>query len=411
MADVHEHEAKLAAARRTADGFTCPACNQATMNIFYQVPAVPTNSCILLDSEDEAVNFPTGEVKLGHCPSCGFIYNTAFDIQKTEYSGRYEETQAYSGTFNKFHKALAERLIEKHDLNDKDVMEIGCGKGEFLMLLAELGNNRGVGVDPGVHIERISGPAAERMTFIPDFYSEKYADHKVDFLACKMTLEHIPEAEDFISTVRRGLGDQHDAVVFFQIPEALRILRLCSFEDIYWEHCAYFTPGSLARLFRRAGFDVTDLDIEYGDQYLTIEARPRAPGATPSPELPLENDLEEIASLVASFPERCGAKLSEWRKRLDDAKDAGKKVVLWGSGSKAVSFLTTLDLDGHIEYVTDINPYRHNHYMPKTGQKIVDPKWLAEYKPDLVVVMNEIYEDEIRADLNAMGLSPEVVSL
>ncbi|MCG8442653.1 MAG: class I SAM-dependent methyltransferase [Caulobacterales bacterium] len=411
MADVHAHEAELAAARRTDKGFVCPACNDGVMEVFYEVPAIPTNSCILLDSEGEAKGFPTGEMKLGFCPSCGFIFNTAFDITKTEYSGRYEETQAYSGTFNKFHTALAERLISKHDLRDKDVMEIGCGKGEFLMLLAELGGNRGVGVDPGVHVDRISGAAAERMKFIPDFYSEKYADHKVDFLACKMTLEHIPEAEDFISTVRRGLGDQHDAVVFFQIPEALRILRVCAFEDVYWEHCAYFSPGSLARLFRRAGFDVTDLDIEYGEQYLTIEARPRAPGAAPNAELPLEDDLEELRSLVASFPQRCGAKLTEWRERLDAAKDAGKKVVLWGSGSKAVSFLTTLGLDGHIEYVTDINPYRHDHYMPKTGQRIVDPKWLAEYKPDLVVVMNAIYEDEIRKDLADMGLSPEVVSL
>lgn len=392
-------------------GCICPACQSAEMTVFHSALNVPTNSCILLDTPEEAKAYATGDVLLGFCDACGFIYNTAFDLKKTEYSGRYEETQGFSGTFNKFHTALAERLIEKHDLHGKDVLEIGCGKGEFLMLLAEMGNNRGVGIDPGVHVDRITSEKADQLKFIPDFYSEKYADHKVDFLACKMTLEHIPDAQDFVSTVRRGLGDQTDAVVFFQIPEAKRILRECAFEDIYYEHCAYFSPGSLARLFRKAGFDVTDLAIEYGEQYLTIEARPRAPGAAPSPMLALEDDLSELREMVATFPGRCQTALDGWRDEVEQAKAAGETVVLWGSGSKAVSFLTTLNVGDKIDYVTDINPYRHNHYMPITAQRIVPPNELVSIKPDLVIVMNRVYEDEIRADLSALGLSPRIKSL
>ncbi|MBY0420865.1 MAG: hypothetical protein K2Q06_01080, partial [Parvularculaceae bacterium] len=122
------------------------------MRIFYEMSGAPTNSCILLATREEALAYPTGDIRLGFCDACGFVFNTAFDLLNTEYSGRYEETQAFSGVFNRFHKALAERLIERHDLHDKDVLEIGCGKGEFLMLLAELGGNRGVGIDPGVRI-------------------------------------------------------------------------------------------------------------------------------------------------------------------------------------------------------------------------------------------------------------------
>jgi len=399
------------AAGETADGFTCPACESAVMVPFHTARGVPTNSCILLATEEEARAYPTGDIVLGFCDACGFIFNTAFDLKKTEYSGRYEETQGFSGTFNAFHKALAERLIEKHGLKGKDVLEIGCGKGEFLMLLAELGGNRGVGIDPGVHADRIRPDLAGQLEFIADFYSEKYADHKVDFLACKMTLEHIPHAQNFVSTVRRGLGAQTGATVFFQIPEALRILRECAFEDIYYEHCAYFSPGALARAFRQAGFDVTDLAIEYGDQYLTIEARPRADGAEPSPPLALEDDLEELRALVASFPERCADALSKWRGVVEAAKAQGETIVLWGSGSKAVSFLSTLNVGDQIDYVTDINPYRHNHHMPITAQRIVPPAELAELRPDLVIVMNRVYEDEIRADLAKLGLSPRVMSL
>jgi hypothetical protein len=279
------------------------------------------------------------------------------------------------------------------------------------MLLAELGENRGIGIDPGVHVERVHGPAAERMQFIQDFYSEKYSDHKVDFLACKMTLEHIHNPGQFMRTVRRGLGDQTDAVVFFQIPEALRVFRDCAFEDIYHEHCAYFSPGSLGRLFRRSGFDVLDIQIEYAGQYLTIEARPARGDATRARQLPLENDLQEMRRLVASFPARFEEKTLAWRRKLEDAQAAGKKVALWGSGSKAVSFLTTLRLDKHVGYVTDINPFRHNHFMPGTGQRIVPPAELAQIKPDLVIVMNPIYVDEIGKSLADIGIRPEIESL
>ena len=389
----------------------CPACGEAPMRIFHEATGVPTNSCILLSTEEEARAYPQGDIRLGVCEACGFVFNTAFDIAKTEYSGRYEETQAYSGTFNKFHTALAERLIKKHGLYEKDVLEIGCGKGEFIAMLAELGSNRGVGIDPGVDVSRIEGKAASQVKFIADFYNESYGDHKVDFLACKMTLEHIPAALEFVSVVRRGLGNQTNAIVFFQVPEAGRILGECAFEDVYYEHCAYFTPGSLARMFRKAGFAVDEVTIEYGAQYLTIEARPSAPGAAPSAPLKIEDSVAETLKLVDAFTAQFAKMLAKWKQVVDDATRKGETIVLWGSGSKAVSFLTTLNVGEDVKYVTDINPHRHNHFMPITAQRIVPPAELKEIKPDLVICLNRIYEDEIKADLAKMGLAPRVMSL
>lgn len=389
----------------------CPACEKAPMRIFYTARNVPTNSCILLSTPEEARAYPTGDIALGFCDLCGFVFNTAFDLAKTEYSGRYEETQAFSGTFNRFHRELAERLINTYDLHDKDVLEIGCGKGEFLVLLAELGNNRGVGIDPGVDLERVETAAPGLLKFIPDFYSEAYGDHKIDFLACKMTLEHIPRAGQFVSTVRRGLGDQTDAVVFFQVPEAFRIFNQCAFEDIYYEHCAYFSVGSIGRMFRAIGFDALDIATEYDEQYLTIEARPRAAGAPPKPPQPVEDDLAIMAGLIDTFAERSREKLDLWRGVIEEAKAAGDTIVLWGSGSKAVSFLSTLDAGADIDYVTDINPHRHNHFMPITAQRIVPPAELAAIRPGLVICMNRVYEEEIRADLAKIGLTPRIMSL
>lgn len=404
-------ESLLAEDAQSMEVTSCPACNSSGMHVFHKVEDVPTNSCILLDTEEDAKSYPTGNIALGFCATCGFISNTAFEPAKTEYSGRYEETQGFSPTFNRFHKDLAERLIEKYELRSKTVLEIGCGKGEFLMLLAEMGDNTGIGIDPGVKPDRIDNATARRVEFIADFYSEKYGELDADFVACKMTLEHIPDVQNFLRTVRRGLGDRFNTIIFFQVPEALRILRECAFEDIYYEHCSYFTPASLARAFRSAGFDVVDISVEYSEQYLTIEARPRAADAAPLPSLPLEESVEEVMSLMTSFEMRCAAKMQAWKKRVGDAVNAGKTVALWGSGSKAVSFMTSCDLGDAITAVTDVNPYRHGHYMPKTGHRIVAPNDLKEIRPDFVVVMNKVYEPEIKKSLSELGLEPEIASL
>ncbi len=388
----------------------CPSCAAPGMRVFHEASGVPSNSCILMKSRDEALDYPRGEIRLGFCDACGFISNIAFDPVLTEYSGRYEETQGFSGTFNAFHRSLAERLIERYDLRGKDIVEIGCGKGEFLLLLCDLGQNRGVGFDPGVRQERIQGPAAERIRFVPDFYSEAYAEVQGDLFACKMTLEHIAPAGDFVRMVRRAIGGRLGTLVFFQIPETTRILRDCAFEDIYYEHCSYFSPGSLARLFRGSGFEVLDLSTEYQGQYLTIEARAGAQPVAQQP-LPEEHDLDLLRGLVASFPHRFATRRAEWEGRIRQAAAEGQRIVLWGSGSKAVSFLTTLDLGSAIQYAVDINPYRHGHFLPGSGQEIVAPGFLKTYRPDLVVIMNAVYREEIARDLGALGLTPELVAL
>jgi SAM-dependent methyltransferase len=378
------------------------------MEVFHRQESVPTNSCILLRSREEALAYPRGDIELAFCRACGFISNVAFDAKLSEYSGRYEETQGFSETFNAFHADLARRLIERHDLRGKDILEIGCGKGEFLLLLAEMGGNRGVGFDPGHQQERIVGPSAARVQFIKDFYSEKYCDHKADFVCCKMTLEHIHPTAEFVSTVRQAIGERVDTLVFFQVPDVTRILRDYAFEDIYYEHCSYFSPGSLAGLFRRSGFEVLRTEAEYAGQYLTIEAKP-ASGAV-AEAVAHEDDFAAIAAYVADFPDRCGEKLAQWRRRIERCRARGERVVLWGSGSKAVSFLTTVGSEG-IDYAVDINPYRHGHFMPSTGQRIVAPSFLKEYRPDTVIVMNAVYLEEIRRDLDGMGLQPEVLAL
>lgn len=378
------------------------------MSVFYKLEGVPAHSVLLMPTRDMAVGYRRGDIALGYCRACGFISNTAFDPALHEYSSRYEGTQAFSPTFNSFHQRLAARLIEKYNLHDKDIIEIGCGKGEFITILCELGSNRGVGFDPSYVSER--NPAdPSRVTFVDDFYSEKYAGYQADFVCCKMTLEHIQRTGDFLRTLRRSIGKRRDTLVFFQVPDVTRVLRELAFWDIYYEHCSYFSPGSLARLFRHTGFAVVDLTAEYDGQYLMIEARTEGGQSTPS--VHESEAAEDLARAVEDFSRDVWQRIEAWRGRLQRMLQDGRRVVLWGAGSKAVAFLTTLGLEDGIEYAVDINPYKSGMYLPGTGQQIVGPAFLADYKPDTVIVMNPVYVDEIRQELCRMRLHPDLIAV
>jgi hypothetical protein len=389
----------------------CPSCDSPWMSVFYEVADVPVNSVLLVMTQAGALDFQTGDISLAVCPACGFISNIRFDERLTQYTERYEATQGFSPTFNRFHRALAQDLIDRYDLRDKDIIEIGCDKGDFITMLCEMGNNRGVGFDPAYVPGRHPSVVADQLTFIADYYSEKYTDYHADFVCCKMTLEHVPNTAEFMSTVRRSIGNKLDTTVFFQIPNARYVLCEVAFWDIYYEHCSYFTKGSLARLFRQSGFDIMDLWTAYDDQYLMIEARP-AEGLPESGSLPGEESAVETLRDVAYFVEHYEAKRAKWRKELTRMKAGGKKVVLWGGGSKGVAFLTTLSLSlDDIAYAVDINPNKTGTYMAGTGQEIVSPDFLISYRPDVVIIMNPVYLQEITHDLAGMGITPEILTV
>ncbi|MBI2902844.1 MAG: methyltransferase domain-containing protein [Candidatus Methylomirabilis oxyfera] len=385
----------------------CFSCGSQGPRVFYGRKDVPVHSVLLMPTREIAVNYPKGDIALSFCRECGFIFNQAFLPDRQEYSSSYEGTQAFSPTFSEYARGLAERLIDRYNLRGKSIMEIGCGKGEFLSLLCELGGNRGVGFDPGYSEGRIKSQTGSHITVIRDVYSERYADHIADFICCRMTLEHIQGVGGFVRALSRSIGDRSDAIVFFQVPDASRILREAAFWDIYYEHSSYFSPGSLARLFRRCGFEVLGLWKEFNDQHITIEARPSS--GRHFPPLAQEEAPDALGRDVEHFSTHYTAKLARWRRDLERRWRNGRRVVIWGSGSKGVGFLTTLDLRNEIEYAVDVNPYRQGTYMAGTGQKIVPPAFLSDYRPDVVIVMNSVYAGEIRQSLNGLGLTPELI--
>ncbi len=358
---------------------------------FYSATGVPTNSVRLLADRRQALAVPRGDIRLACCAACGFVANVAFDPARVDYSPGYESTQRHSPTFDAFHRDLARSLATRHDLGGRTVLEIGCGRGEFLALLCAEAGCRGVGCDPAWNPAEPAPEGAVRI--LPTFY-EAMPGEPADLVCCKMTLEHVPRPAALVRLVatRQGAGTR----LFVQVPNARPIFERAAFWDVYYEHCNYFDAASLAGLLARAGFGVEELAETYAGQYLTAHAVALpAPPPVPSPR----------PAATGSFAVGAAAAIAAWRAWLAALERGGRRVVLWGGGSKAVAFLAALAPCPAVAAAVDINPRKDGTFLAGTGHPVVAPERLPSLRPDAVVVMNPIYLAEVRARLDALGLS------
>ena len=57
----------------------CPACDGADATEVIELRAVPAFCNVLYDTAEEARQAPRGDLRLVMCPTCGLLYNAAFD--------------------------------------------------------------------------------------------------------------------------------------------------------------------------------------------------------------------------------------------------------------------------------------------------------------------------------------------
>ena len=404
--DTPGSAASLGGEHKTGQPSSCPACGTQGAEVIYSLAEIPVQSAILLNSAEEAEAYPTGALELAWCTHCGLAFNSRFDSGKVRYGHGYEESQGASPTFRRFALGLSERWIERYALHGKPALEIGCGKGEFLDLYCTLSGGTGVGFDPAWVPERQREDRLGAVSFHREFFDERHVPFDADIIICRHTLEHVQDVRAFVRLLRAACGARRSTIIAVEVPDLKRILDECAFWDIYYEHASYFTAGALARLFQREDFEILALDRVYGDQYLVLEARP-ASGGSP-PRLPVTDDLPDTRTAISAFRNSVAAAISDWQSRLKSWHIAGETVALWGSGSKAVGFLTTIGAGDKVAAVVDINQVRQGRFMPGVGAPIVAPRDLPSLAPDHVIIMNPIYKEEIRAELVTLGLSPSI---
>lgn len=381
----------------------CPLCGSDDLFAFLERRGVPVHQNLPLSTRVAALATPRGDLRLVCCRRCGFVANAAFRAELLNYGEQYENDQTWSPRFDAHVNGLVDRLLAA-GIRNKSVVEVGCGRGYFLQRLCARGESHGVGFDPSYKGADVS--ADGRVKFVRKFYGPSHADVRPDAVVCRHVIEHISDPLALVRDVRATLGSGSHALVAFETPTIEWILDGLVIQDLFYEHCSYFSPTTLAYAFRRSGFRTLTVDQVFGDQYIWLEA---VPDEAPQPNL--EPDRASAGAAVARaarYASEEGARLGRLRTRLEKLHARGP-VAVWGGGAKGVTFLNLLDPAAElVDCVVDINPRKQGMFVPCTGHPIVGVEDLGKRKIAEVVVMNANYKDEIEASIGAAGSDARV---
>jgi 2-polyprenyl-3-methyl-5-hydroxy-6-metoxy-1,4-benzoquinol methylase len=365
----------------------CPVCEGTQLKLFLQRFQVPVHQNLVVVSQEAARTVTRGELDLVVCEACGFVFNRAFDLSRLSYGEDYDNTQSCSAYFDAYLNDLVRDMVERQDVRNCTIVEVGCGKGLFLRKLVSYpgANNTGYGFDPSYvgPLEDLDG----RLQFRTCYYDQSCADIAADVVVCRHVIEHVPEPLQILRSVRAALAASPKARVFFETPCVEWILRRRVIWDFYYEHCSLFTAESLHLAFRRTGFAVERVDHIFGGQYLWLEARV----AIVNDALPAAVETVWLAAAYAADERQLR---DTWLARIGELKQKGK-VALWGAAAKGTTFANLIDPGcALIDCVIDLNPNKQGRFVPGTGHPIVAPAELVPRGVRNAVLMNTNYRDE-----------------
>jgi SAM-dependent methyltransferase len=382
----------------------CPVCDAKELAVVFERRGVPVNQNIVFSSEREASTIAMRDIELVHCASCDFVFNGAFDENAVVYDERYDNAQLTSPTYAEYIAELVDYMLAACKLRDARIIEVGCGKGEFLRRLVGYAGSRvtGYGFDPSYMgpRETLDGRLViEQMMFGPEV---KHL--RADALLCRHVIEHIADPRGFLRTIVAAVEDMPDVRFFFETPSIDWILEQSAFWDIFYEHCNYWSARSMQTLYRNSGLAVDGVRTIWRDQFLWVEGHTGA--SRNVAEAPVASSLR---SRLAAFA------ADEARRRthlLEEIATMPGRVALWGAAAKGVTMANLVDPERKlIAALVDINPTKQGRFIAGSGHRIVPPAEAAALQLERIYVMNPNYLRECTAMLKELGSSAELVAV
>lgn len=389
---------------------TCPICTSTQTKPLLHMRRVPVVCNNLGNSYDEAVSARMGDINFTFCDSCGHCFNASFDDELMEYGENYETSLHFSERFRRYATNLAARLLKTYDLKSRNIIELGCGQAEFLAEICALGDSNGFGFDQSYNPSGMNLPKS--VTVFSSNYDVKHKDIPADLLCCRHVLEHVPHPTSFLTNLKTTIAKNPDAILYFEVPNGLFTLNDLGIWDLIYEHYSYFWDGSLRYLFEKNGFNVLRIEPAFDSQFLTIDLRSSdTRSSLDKISYSRADKISEIRPSAEAFGQKFREKVSYWTDRRQALSAANKKSVIWGAGSKGVTFLNLTQSgskDPSLNCAVDISPRKKGKFIPGTGQEIVSPAALRDLAPDVVFLMNATYRDEVERDLESLGIKAEL---
>lgn len=384
----------------------CPACAGADLLPGADLGAVPALCGVTWAERAAAVASAAGPIRLAYCPACAHVVNVAFRPELLAYDGSYDNNLHHSPTFRAYATELAHRLHRDYRLAGRSVLELGCGKGDFLRELCRVAGARGTGYDASYEGPEQPEPGVRFVAGFLPLDGSHPAELRPDFLVTRHVLEHLTDPYQFLVGLR-GLVADRETYGYVEVPNASYDFATGGWDCIY-PHVCYFNAESLRAMVTRAGFEVLRVDTAFSDIFLSVEvAANRAaagPVAAPQPQVAAAQRAR-----VAGFGERYPQTVAGWRAAIGERAAAGANPVLWGAGARGVAFLSAVDPDRRLAGVVDVNPHKRGRYLPVTGHRISGPDEVAALGTRTVILTNPAYRAEIGATLAEAGVEAELL--
>ncbi len=337
---------------------------RTNMRELYRQDRFPIFQNRMYDTQAEAMACPRGDIRLVEDLESGLVHNADFDPALVDYDRNYQNEQANSAPFRAHLDWVASLISSTMGL--EELIEVGCGKGTFLEMLADQGASI-TGFDPTYEG---NNPLIERHYFGPGLGLEARG------LILRHVLEHIPSPYSFLQNLAEANGGQ--GLIYIEVPCLDWICDNRAWFDIFYEHVNYFRLADFHRMFGR----VVASGTCFGGQYLYVVA-----------DLASLRPPQYDPADGARFPADLAAAATKGAAR------AGTSDVVWGGASKGVIYALLRARAGvPVAHVIDINPAKQGRYLAATGIRVQSPDQVLPTLPDTarILVMNPNYLQEIR---------------
>lgn len=384
----------------------CPVCNSPNLSPFLFREQFSVSDNLLFTKKEDAININKGNLNIVYCEDCGLVFNQEFDQSKIDYGRTYEYNvdKHFSPTFNQHLEDVINYLVFEKGVQNKNVVEIGCGTGSFLKKLIGLEQfgNRGYGFDTSYtgDTNQLEG----KVTFEKTYYGPDSSHIPADVVIFRHVLEHIIDPVYFLEEIRRTLINSPHAKIFCEVPCVEWILQNQVFWDFYYEHCMYFSSASLKTAFEKAGFQVDTVKHIYYGQFLWLEA------TIPEQKPAITKQVGSIPNLVQDFSRAETHFKQNWQNKIKALVAQGEKIVLWGAAARGTTFLNLIDPDNqNISAVVDMNPKKQGTFISRTGHPIISYEKLKQLGITYAIVLNRNFVNEIKALLHENNLNIKVI--